>query len=161
MDPVRIMFVCTGNICRSPLAEAYFEDAAGRAGVADHFVVESSGLDADHIGEPADPRMVETAGLHGVRIDHRARRFRPREVADYDLVLVMDRSHLRRLHTALADPSLRERIVLFRRYDPEAFGDEDVPDPWYGGISGFERVYEIVERTTNALLERLIEEQST
>lgn len=157
---MRIMFVCTGNICRSPLAEAYFEAAAERRGVADRFVVDSSGLDADHVGEPADPRMVETARHRGVRIDHRARRFHPREVADYDLVLVMDRGHLRRLRSAVADPRLRERIVLFRTYDPEAVGDEDVPDPWYGGISGFERVYEIVERTVDALLEHLEQKRS-
>lgn len=160
MKQTRIMFVCTGNICRSPLAEAYFRHAARRRGVEDRFYVDSSGLDADHIGETADPRMVRTARKHGVTIDHRAKRFRPSEVKQYDLVVVMDRGHLRRLTASVADPALSDRIVLFRDYDPRTTEPDDVPDPWYGGIAGFERVYDIVQRTVEALLDHLIATQS-
>ena len=137
-----------GNICRSPLAHAVFEDMAAGEGV-DVFV-ESCGMDAWHVGEPADSRMRETAGKHGVRINHYARKFQPSDLDDYDLIIPMDKGNLRDLKRYM-QPEHEDKVVMMRDWDPQ--GPGEVPDPWYGGPEGFETVYTIVERTSRALLE--------
>ncbi len=142
------MFVCLGNICRSPLAHAVFEDMAAKEGL--DIFTESSGTGAWHAGEPADDRMRATAREHGVSITHRARRFQPSDLDDYDLIIPMDKGNLRDIK-AYAQPRHAGKIHLMREWDPQ--GGREVPDPWYGGIDGFEKVYAIVERSCRALVE--------
>lgn len=157
--PVRIIFVCLGNICRSPLAASVFRRQVARAGLSDSFHVDSAGISDYHAGEPPDPRMKETAARHGVAVTGRARQVRLADVQDADYVIAMDRENRADLH-ALADGAAATPVQLLRAYDPEAFGESDVPDPYYGGPGGFEQVYEMVERSCSALLHHIRKERS-
>ncbi len=152
MKPFRVMFVCLGNICRSPVAHAVFEDLVRQEGLDDRISVESSGTGAWHLGEPADSRMRRTARKHGVTIDHRARAFSPADFREYDLILAMDRQNYRDIMSR-GSAEDREKVRMFRDFDPAGSGD--VPDPYYGGPEGFEDVYRIVERTARALLDEI------
>jgi protein-tyrosine phosphatase len=147
---MKIMFVCLGNICRSPLAEAVFVHKVKERGL--DFAGDSSGTSAYHIGDAADPRMREVARKHGVPIKHRAQQFQPRHFNEFDLVLAMDESNFSDLLTIAKSDEERNKIVMFRDFDPEGHGD--VPDPYYGGKEGFEQVYAMVDRTCDALIEK-------
>lgn len=163
MSVTKLLFVCTGNICRSPLAHRLFEHLAAERGVAECYEVESSGLSAYHVGDNADERMQAVAAGHGLRLDHRSSQFELDDLHYYDRVIVMDAGHLQTIRRRVKQPKLLAKIEMFRAYDPEISHSDkppDVPDPWYGGIGGFENVYEIVHRTTQALLDRLETERS-
>ncbi len=157
--PHRILFVCTGNICRSPLAHRVLEHRAAERGVREKVQVESRGIGAWHVGEDTDPRMQETAMRHGINASHTAAQLSLRDLQDYDLIFAMDRSHLADLRRmagrAPNAADLRPRIRMFRDYDPEVVQDLDVPDPYYGGIDGFENVFAMVDRTCAAILDSL------
>ncbi len=155
MQPRSIMFVCQGNICRSPLAQALFEHLLQRRGVAARYKVDSTGVSSYHLGESADRRMRETAARHGITVNHRARAVTQRDLAQHDLILTMDRDNYAILQRKAHSQQQRSRIRMFRDFDPDANGAIDVPDPWYGGMDGFQNVYEIVERTCEALLDQL------
>jgi protein-tyrosine phosphatase len=150
---VRILFVCLGNICRSPAAEAAFVDLVREAGLSERFEIDSAGTGAWHVGEPADRRMCLAAGRRGLQVTSIARQVSRQDFDRFDHILAMDAENLRTLHR-LASPAHREKIRLFRDFDPESPGD-DVPDPYYGGAAGFEEVLDIVTRTGRALLEAL------
>ncbi|TVR73982.1 MAG: low molecular weight phosphotyrosine protein phosphatase [Spirochaetaceae bacterium] len=159
---MRIMFVCTGNICRSPLAHRLLEKQASDRGVADRIEVESSGTDHWHVGEEVDSRMRSTAAAHGLKLNHRARQIEPEDLREYDLVIAMGAGHLRAVRSLAhrAGVSNAPEPRLFREFDPLVAGTRkipDVPDPYYGGDSGFEEVYRIVERTCASLLDALQE----
>jgi protein-tyrosine phosphatase len=151
----RLLFVCLGNICRSPAAEAVFANLAAEAGVTDAFEVDSAGTGAWHVGEPADPRMRRAATRRGISISSIARQFTPDDFDEFDLVLAMDGSNLETL-ARMAPEAKREKLVLFRDFDPDAAG-EDVPDPYYGGPRGFDEVLDIVTRAGEGLLASLLE----
>lgn len=151
--PMKVLFVCLGNICRSPLAEGLFRKLVAEAGRADEFEIDSAGTGGWHVGERPDRRMRETAARHGVDLsDIRARRFDRDDLDDFDLILAMDRDNLRDI-LRVASPEQRAKVRLFRSYDDDPGGALDVPDPYYGGSDGFERVFRIVERTSRNLLE--------
>lgn len=157
-DMRKIMFVCLGNICRSPLAEAVFEHhlRQGDPAVAARVEVASSGTGSWHVGEPADERMQQTARARGVPLDHVAQQFQARHFQAYDLVLAMDqsnRANLRRL--AGGDAQALAKIRLLREFEPDGPLEEDVPDPYYGGDRGFREVFEIVDRCCRTLYERI------
>lgn len=152
---MKIMFVCTGNICRSPLAEAVFEQLAAEAGLGDQFRVESSGTTAYHVGQAADDRMRSVAASHGVQIQNRSKQLTAADLEEYDLVLAMDRSNLHEIHYIAESAGLLEKVKLFREFDPHGGPEAEVPDPYYGGRSGFERVFEMVDRTSRRLLNEL------
>ena len=156
--PVRVLFVCLGNICRSPLAEGVFRQKVEEAGLADHFEIDSAGTGHWHVGEPPDTRMRQTALRRGVDLSA----LRARQVGRGDLrgekawdhVFVMDKTNLHDTLYLDPDGDHATRVRLFREFDPEP-DDYQVPDPYYGGPEGFDTVYDIVERTSEAILERL------
>ena len=151
--PRRLLFVCSGNICRSPLAEAAFQHLAKREGVDDQFQVDSAGTHGWHEGEQADSRARRVAAKHGIHIDSVARPVKTSDFASFDLILVMDRGHLRELR-ARCPAAHRHKIHLLREYD-EPGCDPDVPDPYYDDIEEFEHVFEMVSTCCRNLLAEL------
>ncbi len=160
-QPVRICFVCLGNIIRSPLAEALFRYYAERRGVAHKYEVDSAGVGAWHVGEPPDPRMRKVAERHGLCYHHVARQLRPEDVRRFDWLIVMDDDNYAHV-MALATPlGMGRKVRYLREFDPEAKGEREVPDPYYGGTDGFEKVYRIVSRSVQGLLAALEEGRLT
>ena len=151
--PTRVLFVCLGNICRSPAAEAAFSALAAEAGLTDEFVLDSAGTGSWHVGELADARMRQAASRRGIPITSRARTVVPDDFNDFDVILAMDASNLATLRR-LAPRKHTARVQLFRDLDPEAQG-HDVPDPYYGKDNGFDDVLDIVTRTGRAWLAEL------
>ncbi len=153
---MKILFVCLGNICRSPLAHAVFEDLVEKVGREDEFEIESCGTGAWHIGELPDERMMKEASKHSIKMEHlRARRLQVMDFEYYDLILPMDLSNKKYL-VSNCPPELVHKIKLFRMFDPEAEDEyAEVPDPYYGGAEGFQNVYHIVERTCKNLLKEV------
>jgi protein-tyrosine phosphatase len=157
---IRVLFVCLGNICRSPLAEGVFRHQVRAAGLSDAFEIASAGTGGWHVGEPPDERMCATAFRRGVDLRaQRGRQLRREDLERYDHILVMDRENLANARRLARDEAQAQRIVLFREFDPQP-GDRQVPDPYYGGPDGFEEVLDIVERTCAALLRRLRAEEN-
>ncbi|ROS40010.1 protein-tyrosine phosphatase [Amycolatopsis thermoflava] len=146
---LHICFVCSGNICRSPMAAIVFRAHLERAGLADRVRVTSAGTGPWHVGEPADPRARETLREHGYTGKHVAAQVDSDHLAA-DLLLAADRGHLRELRRLVDDP---ERVRLLRSFDPEAPDGAEIPDPYYGGDDGFDEVLAMVERTVPALLD--------
>lgn len=151
-----IMMVCLGNICRSPTAQIVLTRKLEQAGLGDRVRVSSTGTGDWHVGQGMDSRAAATLVAKGYDpTSHRARTFDPDRFAAFDLVLVMDDSNLRDVTALLGDDVDVSRLKLFRSFDPAAGDDLDVPDPWYGGPAGFDRVLAMVERTSDALVEKL------
>lgn len=157
-DPRRsILFVCLGNICRSPLAEGVFRHRVEEAGLEDRFRIASAGTGGWHVGDPPDPRSRAVAEARGVSLDGQtAQRVSPSDFDDFDLIVAMDRSNLADLQRSSGGGG-RARIVLLRDYDPDP-GDGEVPDPYYGGPGGFDKVFDMVDRCCAELLDALVEE---
>lgn len=156
---VGVLFVCLGNICRSPLAEALFARHAAARGVDGLFEVDSCGTGHWHAGEPADPRAIAAAARAGVEIRHVARQFDARlDLERFEWLIAMDRSNRRNL---LAMGAPERRVRLARSFDPalaSVSGEApDVPDPYYGGESGFDEVLRQLDAATAGLLEFLLE----
>ena len=149
-----VLFVCLGNICRSPLAEGVFRHLVAEAGLAGRFVVDSAGTGAWHEGERADPRSIQVAAAHGVALEGRARQVREEDLRAFDLVVAMDRDNLAVLEELSSAAGGTARVQLLRAFDPTADGDE-VPDPYYGGPQGFEKVYRMVHAACEGLLREL------
>jgi protein-tyrosine phosphatase len=148
--PYRITFVCTGNICRSPMAEHVLRRQAEEAGL--DVVVDSSGTGGWHIGDPADHRTVQTLRRHGYTSAHRARKFQRAWFDEYDLVVALDKGHQRELRRQARTGQDTAKIRLLRSFDPLAGKDLDVPDPYYGGSADFERVLDLIEAAVPGLL---------
>ncbi|RJL25197.1 low molecular weight protein-tyrosine-phosphatase [Bailinhaonella thermotolerans] len=151
--PYRVAMVCLGNICRSPMAEVVTREEVARRGLGDLVAVDSSGTGGWHAGADMDERAL--AALAGRGLDgasHRARQFVRDWASRYDLVLAMDRDNLRALRS-LGVPE--ERLRLFRSFDPSAPREAEVPDPYYGGRSGFDEVLDMVEAAARGLADDL------
>lgn len=156
----RVLFVCMGNIVRSPLAENLFLHRIAEAGFEEQISADSAGVIGYHVGERPDPRMREVAARRGFRYDGRARQFERRDFERFNLILAMDQENLADLQALARTPEQRAKIHLLREFDPLGRPGDEVPDPYYGGIEGFERVYEIVERSVEGLLKKLVSEWS-
>lgn len=153
---MRILFVCLGNICRSPTAEGIFRTLVARRGLEADFELDSAGTGAWHAGEPPDARMSAAARRAGYELAGAARQVRASDYLEFDRIFAMDSDNLASLLGKRPDQA-RATVELFRDHDPEGRG-EDVPDPYYGGPEGFDAVVRIVERTSNALLDGLAAE---
>lgn len=154
MEKVRVLFVCMGNICRSPTAQGVFERIVQEKGVAERIVIDSAGTHAYHVGEPPDRRSQAAALGRGVDLSgQRARRIEKHDLDHFDYVLVMDQGNLEEvLH--LSSPEHRERIHLFMTFAGR-WQESEVPDPYYGGGSGFQQVLDMVEDAAEGLLEHI------
>jgi protein-tyrosine phosphatase len=160
MTPKRILFVCLGNIIRSPLGEHLFRHLADQQGLSDLYSADSAGTSAWHVGDAPDARMRRTAASHGLDYTGSARQFESMDFTDFDLILAMDESNRRSLEAVAPDEEARAKIRLMREFDPESSGNTDVPDPYYGGQEGFEQTYRIVQRSVRGLLDWLTGDQS-
>jgi protein-tyrosine phosphatase len=145
-----VLFVCLGNICRSPLAEGIFRALVEEAGLQDRFAIDSAGTGAWHVGNPPDPRSIGVAGRHGIDITgQRARQVRPEDFHRFGTIVAMDRDNLAALEAKAGASSVTLRLLLD---EPP----QDVPDPYYGGPDGFEEVYRMIRSGGEALLARLV-----
>jgi len=151
---IKVLFVCTGNICRSPTAEGVLRHFIAAEGLTGMIEADSAGTHGYHVGEPPDPRTIEAAAARGFDLTPlRARKVVRADFERFDLILAMDRGHLAHLE-ALRPVGARAAVKLFLSYHPGESGESlaDVPDPYYGGPAGFEEVLDLVERTSRAFL---------
>jgi len=150
---MHICFVCTGNICRSPMAEMVFREHLRQAGLAERVKVTSAGTGSWHVGDCADRRAAAVLTEHGYPYRHTAAQVNTDHLKA-DLLVALDAGHHRALHKLVAraggDP---DRIRMLRSFDPAASGDLDVPDPYYGGNSGFTRVLRMIEASMPGLVD--------
>jgi protein-tyrosine phosphatase len=150
---MRILFVCLGNICRSPTAEAVMRGLVAEAGLDGEVEVESAGTGSWHLGDPPDPRAVAAAAERGVELDGAARQVTEADFERFDLLIAMDRSNRDGLLRLAPDEDARGRVRLLSDFGDG--GPADVPDPYYGGEEGFAEVLGIVERRCTALLDEI------
>ena len=150
----RLLFVCMGNICRSPTAEGVMRHLLREEGLEDEVTIDSAGTGAWHVGNPPDRRATAAAAARGIVLEGAARQVRPSDFDDYDLLLVADRENLADLRAIAPDEAASAKVRLLREFDPASDGalDLDVPDPYYGGPDGFEDVLDLVEAACRGLL---------
>ncbi len=156
----KVLFVCTGNICRSPTAEGVFRQIVGHAGLGDVISVDSAGIGSWHVGDPPDARAVETALNNGVDIRSlRARKVVRDDFKDFDLIIALDSTHLRALEEmrpGFSPDHDRAVLELMMRFAPQ-YGTDDVPDPYYGGQKGFQNVFDMIKSACEGLLNHIRE----
>lgn len=150
--PVRVLFVCLGNICRSPAAEVIFTAAAQNAGIADRVKIDSCGTASYHIGQKPDRRMLaaleETGYAYG---GHRARQFRRADFTDFDLIIPQDESNRSDILSLARNEADAAKVIPMSRWFPQGETLTEVPDPYYGGKAGFLRVIELLAEASTLL----------
>lgn len=156
-DPIRVLFVCLGNICRSPLAEAVFRHQVRQAGLHDRFEIDSAGTSGYHRGSPPDRRSADTARRRGIEITGRSRSVAADDLRRFHYVIAMDAENEAELRALLSRSGGAARVHRLREWDPRP-DHGDVPDPYYGGPRGFEDVHDIVERASAAFLQHVVRE---
>jgi protein-tyrosine phosphatase len=150
-----VCFVCLGNICRSPTAEGIFKVLIREHGLEDRVWVSSAGTGSWHVGEPADSRARATARRRGVALDGCAQQFHLEDFARFDYILSMDSAVIAALRQIAPTDEARDRVHNFRAFDPASPPDAPVPDPYFGGVDGFEEVFDICEAGCRGLLARI------
>lgn len=160
----KVLFVCLGNICRSPLAEAILKKKVADRGLSHLFHIDSAGTANYHIGKPADARSRKNAQENSIEIDHQARQILVHDLEEFDYILAMDRSNYQHILRLSPLQRHRDKVFLMRRfaYDTVDLDDEaiDVPDPYYGGEEGFQQVFHILEESCDNFLNFLTEQQA-
>jgi protein-tyrosine phosphatase len=155
--PFRVLFVCLGNICRSPTAEGTMRALVRDAGLEREIEIDSAGTGAWHVGSAPDERATSAAAGRGIALEGVARRVSAADFEDFDLVVAMDSANLSDLRALAASDEQRAKVRLLREFDPTAGGSGqlDVPDPYYGAGDGFERVLDMVDAACRGLLARI------
>ncbi|MCP4182667.1 MAG: low molecular weight phosphotyrosine protein phosphatase [Hyphomicrobiales bacterium] len=149
-----ILFICLGNICRSPLAEGVFRNEAQKRGVADQLTIDSAGTGGWHIGNPPDQRSIETAANHDINISHQVcRRLTSRDFNTFDLILGMDNSNIINA-TSANRANGPAQLLLFTQFAGMR-DDLEIADPYYSGVEGFETAYQLIKQASRSTLDRL------
>ena len=152
----KLLFVCLGNICRSPAAEGVFLHLLNQRGLSDRFVVDSAGTGGWHTGNPADRRMQAAAGRRGIQLPSRARQISLDDLSDFDLVLTMDDANLTAVQGLAREAGRRATATVRPMLSyAQRFTETEVPDPYYGGEAGFEHVLDLLEDACSNLLDEL------
>lgn len=154
MEKVRVLFVCLGNICRSPLGAAILKNKIKSNGMASWVEVDSCGTSNYHIGDNADPRTIANASRNGVPIEHCARQLSKEDLEKFDFIFAMDRSNYHNILRLANGNDARQKVKLMREFDPEQKGGE-VPDPYHGNEDDFEEVFQILDRATSNFIAHL------
>jgi protein-tyrosine phosphatase len=163
---IGVLFVCLGNICRSPLAKWLFVAHAAQRGVLDQFDIDSCGTGAWHVGKDADPRSIAVAAANDVRFDHVARQLDAQtDFRRFGIIIPMDRSNKRNImHAGESAGLTAPQLTLMRAYDPTLTDTDerelDVPDPYYGGPEGFQHMYDMLDRAAQGLLNHLLQNKA-
>jgi protein-tyrosine phosphatase len=154
---MRLLFVCMGNICRSPTAEAVMRDLLAREGLNGAVEIDSAGTGGWHVGEPPDARATAAACARGIVMEGSARQITGADFEAYDLLLAADHQNAADLRAAAPDEAAAAKVRLLREFDraSAAAGDLEVPDPYYGGAGGFDHVLDLVEAACRGLLDTL------
>ena len=155
MKKIRVLFVCLGNICRSPAAEGAFTSLVREMGFENHFHIDSSGTGDYHVGELPNANTRKIAGERGIELTHRARQFHPMDFDSFDYILAMDNNNYRDVLSLAKNKDHKNKVFKYRYFDPDHDDEPDVPDPYFGGIDGFRNVQQIVERTARGFLDHL------
>jgi protein-tyrosine phosphatase len=162
--PFRVLFVCLGNICRSPTAEGTMRALVREAGMEEQIELDSAGTGSWHVGSPPDERATAAAAGRGIALEGAARRVSAADFDDFNLMIAMDSANLSDLRDLASDDRQRAKVRLLREFDPAGgahgpegwvTGDLDVPDPYYGAGDGFERVLDMVEASCRGLLAQI------
>lgn len=159
MNQINVLFVCLGNICRSPMAEGIFKKVVEQEGLSAYFNIDSAGTSNYHIDKNPDPRTISTCEKNGILINHKGKQIFSNHLFEQDYIIAMDASNLEnieKLYTSVKHPA---KIVLMRDFDP-LFKGHDVPDPYYGGIDGFSEVFDMLMRSSFELLQYIRTEHS-
>ncbi len=156
--PFRLIFVCTGNICRSPMAHGMFDHLAGARMLGSLFQTESAGLTSYHVGDNVDGRMRQLARRQGVELNHYACHFSQADLDYFDLILAMDGGHFRQLQRMAEDPEQQAKILMYRDFDPASDTGlmQDVPDPYYGTMADFQLVFDMTRRCSLSMLDHFL-----
>ncbi len=154
-SPTKILFVCLGNICRSPAAEGVMEKLVEERGLADRFVIDSAGLGAWHIGDLPDSRMRSAAYKRGYNLTHRARQISARDFRDFDLIIGMDDANVNALRRLAPNSELAKKIRLMTEFSTIRPRPATVPDPYYGTAKDFDYALDLLEDACQGLLDRI------
>lgn len=150
-EKIKVLFVCMGNICRSPLAHGLFEDRVEKAGLSEKISIDSAGTHAYHVGNSPDPRSQQTAQSHGIDLSsQRARQVTASDFERFDYVLAMDNDNYALLSAQCPDGH-QHKLKLFLEFASQ-LDETEVPDPYYGGDSGFEQVYQLIDVAADGLM---------
>ncbi|MFA0962486.1 low molecular weight protein-tyrosine-phosphatase [Roseivirga sp. BDSF3-8] len=159
---INVLFVCLGNICRSPLAEGVFKKLVEDEGLADRFTIDSAGTSGYHDGDPADPRSIACGREYDIIVDSISRQLEPKDFTEFDYLVAMDESNRQNILKAAGNTIKGFKLVMMRDFDDEipAGGSKDVPDPYWSGQDGFTKVYEMILRSGRNFLEHLKKEHN-
>jgi protein-tyrosine phosphatase len=153
-NPFKLCFVCLGNICRSPTAEGIMQHLVEQRSLQAFFEIDSSGTSAYHIGEAANSYSREIASRHGIELHSKSRPLESFDLDYFDLLLAMDHTNEANIQQLAGNKRIRKKIQLLREYDTGS-SDKEVPDPYEGGLEGFERVFDVIQRCCENLLDEL------
>jgi len=152
---MNVLFVCLGNICRSPMAEGLFRKLIAEKGVEADFEVDSAGIIDYHQGNPPDYRMRQTAAAHGIQLQHRSRPVSIADFSKFDYIVAMDRNNLAELERIKPKQGSKARLLLMREFDGQKSG-KDVEDPYYSEQDGFEKCYQVLDEACQNFLASLL-----
>lgn len=159
---VKVLYVCLGNICRSPVGEATFNKIALEKGLSEYLWADSAGIMGWHVGKKADSRSIKNAAKHDVDITHLGRKLSKEDLDEFDHIVVMDEQNFEDVHTFYYEtkkrPPSAEKLFLIRDYDPTVRGVNEVSDPYYEGDEVFEQVFQTIWRSNDAFIDHLIQQ---